>query len=61
MYDQISCRRLFAGLDECPYLPQKRRDILSGWLDDELAVVLAYVLAQEVEAVFDMRDDRLFC
>ncbi len=40
------------------YLLQKRRNALGRWLDDQLPVVLAEVLAEEVEAFTDMHDAR---
>jgi hypothetical protein len=57
LHDQISCCRLFVGLDERPHLAQEGGDVLARRLDDELALVLAYVLPQEIEAIVDVRDD----
>jgi len=47
------------GLDDPPDLAEERLDVLPGRFDEQLAPVLAYVEAQEVEAVLDMRDDCL--
>ncbi len=42
--DQVACRRLLIGLDERSYFPQEGGDVLSRWFDDELAMVLAYIV-----------------
>ena len=56
---QLPGRGLPVGLDDLPDLGEERFDVLPGRFDEQLAPVLAYVEAQEVEAVFDMRDDCL--
>ena len=60
LHDQLTCRRLFVGLDERPYLLEACRNVLACWFDDELAVALAYLLSQEIEAILAVCHDR-FC
>src|SRR5262249_23995790 len=54
--DQFSSRRGWIGLDDCPNLLQKSTDTLLRRLYQELAVVLAYVLAQKIKPVLNLRD-----
>ena len=58
--DQVSGGGLFVVLDDSSDFLQESLDVLLRRLDEQFAVVLAYILAQKVEAVFDVRDDRLF-
>ena len=62
--DQVAGCRRAVGLYRLPDLLQEGFDVLLGGGDVQLGAavglaVLADVLAQEVKAVFDMRDDRL--
>jgi len=56
---QLPGRGLPVGLDYLPDFGEERLDVLPGRFNEQLVPVLAYVEAQEVEAVFDMRDDCL--
>lgn len=51
---------MLAVLDDGSDLRQEFFDALFGWLDEQLTVVLAHVLAQEVKALFDVRQPGLF-
>jgi hypothetical protein len=42
--------------DDCSNLLQEGLDVLLGRLNQQFAVVLAYILAQEIKPVLDMRD-----
>ena len=54
--DHIRRGSLLVGLHDFPDLTQECLDILSGGLDQQFARILAYVLAQEIEAVLNVRD-----
>ena len=54
--DHIRRGSLLVGLHDLPDLTQECLDILSGGLDQQFARVLAYVLAQKIEAVLDVRE-----
>src|SRR6516162_1286673 len=59
--DQFSSTESFIGLHDLPYLFQEGLNILLRRFDQQFVsfpcLVLAYILAQEVEACFDMRDN----
>src|SRR5687767_6390482 len=57
---QLSSWRLFVGLYRFPDLIEERFHVLLRRLDEQLAVVLAYVLAQKVEPILNVRDAGLF-
>ena len=48
------------GLDDGAYLVQKRFLTLLRWFDEELALVLADVLSEEVKPIVDVSDGGLF-
>ncbi len=57
---QLPCWIRLRLLYDLPNLLKKRMDVLLGRLDQQLTVtVTANVLTEEVEALLDMRDDRL--
>ena len=60
--DQSSRRRALVVLDDLPKLFQEGFDILLCWFDQQFVLlsrfVLAYILAQEIKSVLNMRDDR---
>src|SRR5205085_2889475 len=58
--DQVSGGGLFIVPDDPPNFVEKRLDIFLCWLNEQFAVVLAYILAEKVEAIIDVRDNRLF-
>ena len=59
--DQFSSTESFIGLHDVPYLFQEGMNILLRRFDQQFVsfpcLVLAYILAQEVEAFFDVRDN----
>ena len=60
LVNQVAGCGLFVGVDDCLRFGQERFDALAGRFDEELAVVLAYVLSQEVESVVDVGYPGLF-
>src|SRR3954451_3998464 len=54
--DQLSDRDLLVVFDDCSNLLQKGLHVLLGRLDEQLAVVLTYILAQKIKPVLDMRN-----
>src|SRR5215475_11316724 len=50
------CATAFNDLTD---IPQHRFDALHRWLNEQLPVVFAEVLSEEIKAVCDVRDDRL--
>ena len=54
--NQIRRCSLLIGLHDLPDLTEELFDILSGGFDQQFARVLAHVLAQEIEAVLNVRD-----
>ena len=48
------------GLDDGAHLVQNRFLTLFRWSDEELALVLADVLSEEVEAIVDVSNGSLF-
>src|SRR5207253_391349 len=57
--DEYPCARGLVRADDLPDVSQEREDALLGRRDEELAAILAEVKPEEIEAVVDMRDDRL--
>ena len=55
--DQFIGSRLLVSLDDFPDVAQKRLQVLLRRFDQQLTVVFADVLAEEVEALCDVRDD----
>ncbi len=58
--DQFSSRHRGVAFNDPSDLDQERFHVLRGRLDEDLAVVLAYILTEEVKPILDVRDDRLF-
>src|SRR5215210_7379817 len=56
---QFADVELLVGLNKASDFTQEGFGVLPGRLDDELAVVPAYILSEEVEPVLDMRDSGL--
>jgi hypothetical protein len=59
--DQLTCRIRLRPLDDFSNLLTERMDVLLGGFDQQLAAVPAHVLTEELEALIDMCDNRLFC
>ena len=57
--NQVAGRCLFVGFDGRPHLGQEGFGAFPRRLDKELAVVLAYILSEEVEALIDVSDGGL--
>ena len=58
--DQVFDLCLLVGLDDSSDLLQERVHVLAGRLGDVFAVVLAYMVSEEIEAVVYAGDDCLF-
>jgi hypothetical protein len=54
--DQLSDCDLLVVFDDCSNLLQKGLNVLLGRLDEQLAVVLTYILAQKIKPILNMRD-----
>ena len=48
---------LQVGLHDVSDFPHEHLDALEGRLDEQFAVVLAYVLSEKIEPILDVRDD----
>ena len=58
--DQVCDLRLLVGLDDAADRLQERVYVLAGRLGNVFAVVLAYMVSEEIEAVVYAGDDCLF-
>lgn len=59
--NQVAGRRLFVGFDGRPHFGQECFDAFARGFDEELAIVLAYILSQKVEALLDVRYPCFLC
>lgn len=57
--DQVFSFSLLVGLHDLPHFLHQVLDAFLGRFDQQFVSILAYVLAEKVEPVFDMCDDRL--
>jgi hypothetical protein len=54
LVNQVACCGLLVGFDGRPHFGQECFDAFPGGFDEELALVLAHVLPQEVEALLNV-------
>lgn len=57
---QVSGCRLFVRLDDRSDFAKKQLHVFLGWLDQYLAIVLAYSLPKKIKSLFDVREPGFF-